>query len=452
MKREQTKQYFGTDGIRGVIGEDPMLPEVILKLGWSIGQIIKFTPKYNKVLIGKDPRISSDMLESALCAGLLSAGVNVNLLGVLPTPAVAFLANKLKANFGIMISASHNTYCDNGIKLFDNNGEKLSNKLQIAIEENMQKKLTLNKIKNLGKVSTEQNTQEKYIDFCKKSFPNNLTLNGLKIIVDCANGANYEIATKVFGALGAKHQAIAASPDGININLNCGSTNPKFLIKTVKEYNADIGIAFDGDSDRVVLVDNKGQVFDGDDLLFIIANSYIASGKKLPGVIGTIMSNFGLERAFDSMGLSFIRTKVGDRYICEELIKRRWDLGGEASGHIICRNINSTGDGIVAALKVLEAMVTSGKSLAELIKPMEKYPQVLINVPIKKSSNTKIILNNNVFKKAYKLLERQLCGQGRVVVRPSGTEPVMRVMVEGVDKKLINMLAKELEQAIVGVI
>lgn len=450
MTMEAMNRYFGTDGIRGLVGQEPMLPELILKLGWSIGQVIR--PKYHQALIAKDPRISSSMLESALCSGLLSAGINVNLLGVLPTPAVSFLSSKLKADVGIMISASHNPYYDNGIKLFDVKGEKLSDNVQNAIEKYMQKTIVLANIKDLGKINVVENAEEQYIDFCKKSFAKNLSLKDLKIIIDCANGANYKVAVRVFDALGAKQQAIAISPDGLNINVNCGSTNPKMLIKKVKESNADVGIAFDGDGDRVILVDSTGQVFDGDDLLFIIANSYIASGKKLTGVIGTIMSNLGLEKALYSLGLPFVRTKVGDRYICKELIKRGWNLGGEASGHIICRNINPTGDGIIAALKVLEAMVKTGKSLSELTKPMEKYPQVLVNVPIKKISNTPIILNNNVFKKAYKFLEKQLKGEGRLIVRPSGTEPVMRVMVEGIDKKLIHTVARELEQAIIGAI
>lgn len=444
------KKYFGTDGIRGLVGGEIMSPDFILQLGWAIGQVLKV--KHGKVLIGKDTRISGYMLESALEAGLASSGINIGLLGTIPTPAVSFLTNKLGASAGIVISASHNPYHDNGIKLFDKNGKKLSDQLELAIEEQMLKPFTIENTKNLGKVQRESAAEEKYIDFCKQSFPKNLNLNGLKIVIDCANGANYNIAPQIFAALGAKPHIVAADPDGLNINVNCGSTNPKLLVKKVKEFNADVGIAFDGDGDRVILVDGTGQIIDGDDLLFIIANLYVSSGKKLHGVIGTIMSNFGLEKALDAMGLSFVRTNVGDRYIFEELIKRRWQLGGEASGHIICRNVHTTGDGIIAALKVLEAMVTTGKNLNELLRPMEKYPQVLINVPVNKTSNTKEILNNITFKKAYKFLEKKLQGDGRVIIRPSGTEPVMRVMVEGSDKKLINLVAQELKQAILGVV
>ena len=444
------KKYFGTDGIRGLVGEAPMSPDMILKLGWAIGQVLKV--KHGRILIGKDTRISGYMLESALEAGLAAAGINVGLLGPMPTPAVSFLTNKLGADAGIVISASHNPYQDNGIKLFDKNGEKLSDQLELAIEEQIQKPFSMVSTKNLGKAKRELDAEEKYVDFCKQSFPKNLNLKGLKIVIDCANGANYKIAPRVFESLGANQHVVAAEPDGLNINVNCGSTNPKLLVKKVKEFNADVGIAFDGDGDRVILVDGSGQIIDGDDLLFIIANLYVSSGKKLHGVIGTIMSNFGLEKALDAMGLSFVRTNVGDRYIFEELIKRRWQLGGEASGHIICRNVHTTGDGIIAALKVLESMVTTGKNLNELLRPMEKYPQVLINVPVKKSSNTKAILNNITFKKAYKFLEKKLQGDGRVIIRPSGTEPVMRVMVEGSDKKLINLVAKELEQVILGVV
>ncbi len=445
-----SKKYFGTDGIRGLVGDAPMLPGIMLKLGWAIGQVV--TAKHGRVLIGKDTRISGYMFESALEAGLAASGINVGLLGPMPTPAVSFLTNKLGADAGIVISASHNPYHDNGIKLFDKNGEKLSNQLQAAIEEQMQQPFVMCNNKNLGKAYRVADAEEQYINFCKHSFPEKLNLNGLKIVIDCANGANYKIAPQVFESLGAKTQVVAAMPDGLNINVNCGSTNPKSLIKKVKEFNADVGIAFDGDGDRVILVDGDGQIIDGDDLLFIIANLYVSSGKKLHGVIGTIMSNLGLEKALDAMGLSFVRTNVGDRYIFEELIKRRWHLGGEASGHIICRNIHPTGDGIIAALKVLESMVITGKNLHQLLSPMEKYPQVLINIPVKKSINTKEILNNSTFKKAYKFVEKKLKGDGRVVIRPSGTEPMMRVMVEGSDKRLINIIAKELEQVILGVV
>ncbi len=444
------KKYFGTDGIRGLVGETPISPDIVLKLGWAVGKVLKV--KRGMVLIGKDTRISGYMLESALEAGLAAAGMDIGLLGPMPTPAVSFLANQLGADAGIVISASHNPYHDNGIKFFDKNGIKLSDELEFAIEEQMQKPFSTVSAKNLGKAKRIVDAEEKYVNFCKQSFPAGLNLGGLKIVVDCANGANYKIAPNVFAALGAKQQVVAATPDGLNINVNCGSTNPKLLIKKVKEFKADVGIAFDGDGDRVILVDGSGQVVDGDDLLFIIANLYVSSGKKLQGVIGTIMSNFGLEKALGVMGLPFVRTNVGDRYIFEELIKRRWQLGGEASGHIICRNVHTTGDGIIAALKVLEAMVITGKNLNELLRPMEKYPQVLINVPVKKSSNSKQILNNITFKKAYKFLEKKLQGDGRVVIRPSGTEPVMRVMVEGSDKKLINIVARELEQVILGVV
>lgn len=445
-----TRKYFGTDGIRGRVGETPISADWILKLGWAVGCVLK--SKQSNILIGKDTRISGYMLESALEAGLASAGCNIGLLGPLPTPAVSFLTNKLKADAGIVISASHNPYYDNGLKFFDKNGNKLPDDLELAIEEQLEKPFTTVISKNLGKAHRIINAQEQYIEFCKASFPENLNLNNLTLIIDCANGANYSIAPKIFSELGARVHLIAANPDGLNINVNCGSTNAKLLVKTVKEFKADIGIAFDGDGDRVVLVDGStSHIIDGDDLLYIIANWYVNSGKKLTGVIGTIMSNLGLEKAIKAMGLDFVRTNVGDRYIFKELIKRRWQLGGEASGHIICRNVHSTGDGIIAALQVLAFIVKTGKSLSELLRPMEKYPQVLINVPVKAMVNYKQILNNINFKKAYKYIEKKLKGEGRVIIRPSGTEPVMRVMVEGSDKKLVNLVAKELEQVIISV-
>ena len=445
------KKYFGTDGIRGIVGEAPIDPTTLLKLGWAIGKALK-VKNYNKVLIGKDTRISGYMLESALEAGLSAAGCDVGLLGSMPTPGVSFLTSYLGASAGIVISASHNPYYDNGIKLFDKNGEKLSDQLELAIEQQMQETIVVTNNKHLGKAYRVLDAEDKYIDFCKQNFPKNLNLKDLKIVIDCANGANYKIAPQIFAALGANQEIMAAEPNGFNINENCGSTNPKLLIKKVKESKADLGIAFDGDGDRVILVNNNGQIIDGDDLLFIITNLYLSYGQKLKGVIGTIMSNLGLEKALDTLGLSFVRTKVGDRYIFEELIKRRWQLGGEASGHIICRNIHRTGDGIIAALKVLEAMVITGKTLSELLSPMEKYPQVLINIPIRKVIQIKELLNNMIFKKTYKYLEKKLRGDGRMIIRPSGTEPVMRVMVEGSDKKLINLIARELEQVILDVV
>jgi phosphoglucosamine mutase len=444
------KKYFGTDGIRGLVGAYPMSPDLVLKLGWAIGKILKV--KHGKVLIGKDTRISGYMLESALEAGLAAAGVDIGLLGPMPTPAVSFLTNKLQADAGIVISASHNPYYDNGIKLFANNGQKLSDELELAIEAQLDKPFTTVKPEKVGKAYRALAAEQHYLDFCLQNFSGRLSLKGLKIVIDCANGANYKIAPRLFSQLGATVDTIAAKPDGLNINLNCGSNNPKALIRKVKNSKADLGIAFDGDGDRVIFVNHQGQIVDGDDLLFIIAKSYLSSGKRLKGVIGTIMSNLGLEKALSALGLSFIRTQVGDRHIFQELIKRRWHLGGEASGHIICRNLHTTGDGIIAALKVLEYMVITGHSLSELLKPMEKYPQILINVPVKKSVNSKKVLSSNKFQKAYKFVENKLQGDGRVIIRPSGTEPVMRVMVEGSNKKLINVVAKELEQVILGVI
>lgn len=444
------KKYFGTDGIRGKVGEPPISADWILKLGWAVGSILN--SKNANVVVGRDTRISGTMFESALKAGLLAAGCNVSLLGIVPTPAVAFLASKLKASAGIVISASHNPYFDNGLKFFDKNGNKLPEELEDAIESQLEKPFATVTTNNLGKCIQITKAQEQYVEFCKVSFPKKLTLSGLKLVIDCANGANYKIAPAVFSELGANLTVVANNPDGCNININCGSTDPRLLAKTVKAMKADVGIAFDGDADRVVLVDGStNQIIDGDDLLYIIANWYVSSGKKLSGVIGTIMSNFGLEKAIKAMGLNFVRTNVGDRYIFNELIKRKWQLGGEASGHIICRNLHSTGDGIVAALQALACMVKTGKNLKELLVSMEKYPQIMINVPITTKINYKQILNNINFKKAYKYIEKKLKGDGRVIVRPSGTEPVVRVMVEGSDKKLINIIARELEQVIIGV-
>lgn len=445
----QTKNFFGTDGIRGKVGTPPVSADWILKLGCAAGKALaenKLAHK-PKAVIGKDTRISGYMLESALEAGLVAAGMDVYLLGPMPTPGIAYLTKTFQADLGVVISASHNSHVDNGLKFFSPEGTKLSDALELQIEKYLYEPFTTVESANLGRAVRIKDAQGRYIEFCKSTFPGRLNLKSLKIVVDCANGAAYNIAPNVFQELGAEVISIGVSPDGLNINEKCGAVSPQALAAKVKEVKADIGIALDGDGDRVILVDHTGAVVDGDEVLFIIARWYIQNNKNIGGVAGTLMSNFGLEVACNKLDIPFCRTKVGDRYVLEALKERGWLLGGEPSGHILCLDAHSTGDGIIAALKVLAAMVASGETLFEQKQYMQKHPQVLINVPLSKTLD----LSLPVIQSAVSAAESELKQEGRVLLRASGTEPLVRIMVEGINAELVNRLAQELSAIIIEV-
>ena len=444
--QSKTKKYFGTDGIRGTVGTAPITPDFMLKLGWAAGKV--FARKgngRNKILIGKDTRISGYMFEAALEAGVTAAGVDINLLGPMPTPAIAYLTRTLRAQAGIVISASHNAFEDNGIKFFSSEGSKLADDVEYAIEEELAKNVSTVTSGLLGKASRITDAAGRYIEFCKSTVGSSLKLNGLKLVVDCAHGSTYHIAPSVFEELGAKVVAIGVAPDGLNINEQCGSTSPDLLVATVLAEQADLGIAFDGDGDRLVMVDHLGNVVDGDEILYVIASEKRRQNIDFGGVVGTAMSNLGLELALDAMGVPFTRTAVGDRYVMKELLERGWDLGGESSGHIICLDKTTTGDGIVSALQALAAVVNSGQTLADLKNTMHKFPQSLINV---KLVNGMDIAANEIVQTAVSDVESQLGKNGRVLLRPSGTEPVVRVMVEGEDPEVVDKLAKELSAVV----
>ena len=433
------KRYFGTDGIRGRVGEHPITAEFVLKLGWAAGRALQ-TRGFNKVVIGKDTRISGYMFESALEAGLSAAGVNVALLGPMPTPGIAYLTRTLHACAGIVVSASHNPYYDNGIKFFSRDGQKLPDAVETRIEDLLEQPLTTVEPDALGKAERIVDAAGRYIEFCKSTVPAYTSLAGMKIVVDCANGATYHIAPDVFDELGATVIPLSATPNGLNINLDCGSTRPAKLRAAVLEQNADLGIAFDGDGDRVVMVDQRGEVLDGDELLFIITRDRLRSGSRFGAVVGTLMSNLGLELALRALGLDLLRAKVGDRYVMERLLAENLILGGENSGHIICLDRTTTGDGIVSALQVLAAMLHTGRSLHELKAGMTKYPQIMINVSVTGEVN----LHRPPIVEAIRAIEAQLGDTGRVLLRPSGTEPVVRVMVEGADASVVERHAREL--------
>ena len=439
-----SRKYFGTDGIRGRVGEGTITPEFVLRLGWAAGKIFAKSPG-QKVLIGKDTRISGYMFESALEAGLVAAGVDVRLLGPMPTPAIAYLTRTMKAQAGIVISASHNPYEDNGIKFFSANGCKLPDETELAIEAQIDKNMTTVDSARLGKVSRIEDAGGRYIEFCKRALPIGCSLEGLNIVVDCAHGATYQVGPQTLRELDAQVTAIGAAPDGLNINEGFGSTAPAALQRKVLELGADLGIAFDGDGDRVLFVDHRGEVVDGDELLFVIAQHEMAKTGSVSGVVGTLMSNMGFELALNDLEIPFARAKVGDRYVKELMESRGWTLGGENSGHIICSDITSTGDGIIAALKVLHAVIDSGRSLAELKSGMSKFPQVMQNVRITPGNN---ILDNADLKKAVSGVEAELGKRGRVLLRPSGTEPVIRVMVEGECPDQVMALCRGLSQRV----
>jgi len=442
-----TKKYFGTDGIRGKVGTGLMSPEKVLKLGWAVGRVLasdknsQADGSVKKVVIGKDTRISGYMFESALEAGLSAAGVDIELLGPMPTPGIAYLTRTLRASAGIVISASHNPYYDNGLKFFSAQGEKLDDEVEHAIEAMFEADMAIVDSAELGKAHRVGDAEGRYIEACKATIPMNTRLSGLKIVLDCSNGATYDIAPKVFAELGAEVIAIGDQPDGLNINYQCGSTDPAHLVTRVKVEGADLGIAFDGDGDRVLMVDNHGEVVDGDVLLYIIARSRLQQGEDIGGVVGTLMSNLGMEIAIKELGLGFERSNVGDRYVLEMLYKNNWKIGGESSGHIICLDRTTTGDGIVSALQVLAYLVQEGVSLYEAKSGMSQFPQVMINVPLTGNADP---MQSTVVQQSVKQAETKLNGRGRVLLRPSGTEPLIRVMVEGEDELLVSQLANEI--------
>lgn len=439
-----TKKYFGTDGIRGEVGNSLIEPGFILKLGWAAGKVL-MRDGYAKVLIGKDTRVSGYMLESALEAGLAAAGAHILLLGPMPTPGIAYLTRTLRATAGIVISASHNPYHDNGVKFFYNNGLKLSDDLEAQIERQLEEPMVCVNSSELGKAERIDDAAGRYIEFCKSTFPTQLSLSGLKIVVDCANGATYNIAPNVFHELGAEVITIAASPDGYNINCESGAVQPQLLQQAVLDYEADVGIALDGDGDRVIMVDHRGEVVDGDEILCILAKDRLDHKKEHFGVVGTVMSNLGLEQALKGLGIDFVRTKVGDRHVMETLQKNAWFLGGESSGHVVNLNLTTTGDGIITALQVLRSMKYAEKDLHTLKKIMTKRPQVLINVAIK----NRIDLDQHpLLQKEILAVEKQLANRGRVLLRSSGTEPVIRVMVEADESHSAEAAARALAEMV----
>jgi len=441
------RKYFGTDGIRGRVGEYPITADFVMKLGWAAGRVFSRRAEGSRklMLIGKDTRISGYLFESAMEAGLIAAGVDVGLLGPMPTPAIAYLTRTFNAQAGIVISASHNSFEDNGIKFFSSEGKKLPDDIEHEIEAELGHAMTTSESALLGKAHRISDAAGRYIEFCKSTFPSHIKLNHLKIAIDCAHGATYHIAANVFRELGAQVDAIGIDPDGFNINRDCGSTHPGALQKLVTATGSHLGIALDGDGDRVLFVDHRGELLDGDELLFIIAQDRKNRVKLSGGVVGTLMSNYGFEKTLHQMKVPFVRAKVGDRYVIEAMQEKDWQLGGESSGHIICSDLVTTGDGIVSALQVLRAVVSTGKSLAELKKGMQKYPQVMINV---QATNTRKLDNNTTIARAVAEAEKSLGDTGRVLLRPSGTEPVVRVMVEGAQMAQVEALARQLAKVV----
>lgn len=438
------KKYFGTDGIRGQVGRHPITPDFVLKLGWATGRV--FSGKARQpILIGKDTRISGYMFESALESGLAAAGVDIQLVGPMPTPGIAYLTRTFRAQAGIVISASHNPYYDNGIKFFSSQGTKLAEAVELEIEKQMDCPITTVESSSLGKAVRIDDAAGRYIEFCKATIPSNMDFSGIKIVVDCANGATYHIAPYVFEEIGATVIRLGTDPSGLNINDACGATNPEQLRQAVLANSADFGVALDGDGDRVIMVDHHGEIVDGDELIYIIAKSRLDSGQISGPVIGTLMSNLGLEQALSKLGLGFKRAAVGDRHVMELLTEYSGILGGENSGHIICLDRTTTGDGIVSALQVMAEMWKAGRTLHELKSGMKKYPQVLVNVRVDKQADLAAV---EPVQRAKVDVERLLNGQGRVLLRASGTEPLIRVMVEGEDKATVTRLANRLASVV----
>ncbi len=436
--------HFGTDGIRGTVGQAPITPDFMLNLGHAVGHVLRRSVDRPTVLIGKDTRISGYMIESALEAGFASAGVNVLMTGPLPTPGVAYLTRALRLDLGVVISASHNPYNDNGLKFFSARGEKLPDDWELAVEAALQEAPRWVDSASLGKARRIEDARARYIEFCKSTFPNDLSLKGLKLVIDGANGAAYHVAPDVFHELGATVETIGCAPNGLNINAGVGATAPAALVAKVKETGADYGIALDGDADRLQLVDAAGRLYNGDELLYVMATDRLALGERVPGVVGTLMTNMAVELALKRRNVDFVRAKVGDRYVLEELAARGWQLGGEGSGHLIALDKHTTGDGIVSALQVLQAVRRSGRSLASMLDGVELFPQTLINVRLPEGSDWK---RNPTLDAARAAADADLGEGGRVLIRASGTEPVLRVMVEASDAKVARRTAETLAAA-----
>ncbi len=442
------KQYFGTDGIRGEVGQFPIVPEFITRLGYAAGKVLSRNIKPGErcqVLIGKDTRVSGYLLEAALEAGFAAAGVDVMLCGPMPTPGVAYLTKALRLSAGVVISASHNPYQDNGIKFFCAEGGKLTDELELAIEAELEQAMGCVSSKDLGKAFRIDDAAGRYIEFCKSTFPGELNLRGMKLVVDCANGAAYHIAPHVFHELGAEVISIGVHPDGRNINEGCGATAPEALIAKVKEVGADLGIALDGDADRLQMVDSTGRLFNGDELLYVLAKDRISRGQSLGGVVGTLMTNLAVENAIKGLGIGFERANVGDRYVLEVLKQKGWIIGGEGSGHLLCLDHHTTGDGTIAALQVLAAMSQHKQSLAQLLDSVKIFPQVLLNIKFKTGYDWK---SDDILKSKISQVESELKGRGRVLIRASGTEPVLRVMVEAQDGSLAMSSAKSISDLV----
>lgn len=443
------RKYFGTDGVRGKVGELPITPDWMMRLGHAAGEVLaqdrRSATEHAAVLIGKDTRISGYLLESALQAGLAAAGVDVLLAGPMPTPGVAYLTRALRLSAGIVISASHNPFDDNGIKFFGADGRKLADDVEHEIEARIEEPMTCMPSARLGKARRVGDAAGRYIEFCKSTFPNDLDLRGLKIVVDCANGAAYHVAGPVLHELGADVVEVANQPDGLNINAGCGATKPAHLQQHVVAHGAELGIALDGDGDRLIMVDGEGRVYDGDQLLYLIARNRQREGRLTGGVAGTLMTNYGMEQALERRGIPFGRAKVGDRYVLEMLFERGWTLGGENSGHIVCLDKHTTGDGIISALQVLSALRTAGETLAMACAELRLLPQILVNVPMKRGFDFR---RHQGVSALLAETEATLKGRGRVLLRPSGTEPVLRVMVEGEAEDEVSGLAHRLAGAI----
>lgn len=442
------KQYFGTDGIRGLVGEAPITPDFVLKLGWACGRVFSRSIKGRgrcSVIIGKDTRVSGYMFESALEAGLVAAGVDVKLLGPMPTPAVALMTRTQNADAGIVISASHNPYYDNGIKFFSAEGSKLPDEIELAIEQEIDQPLACVESSDLGKVQRLVDAAGRYIEFCKSTVPEGFSLRGLRIAVDCANGATYHIAPSVLSELGAEVLPLGVTPDGFNINREVGSTDMTALAELVRARDCDLGIAYDGDGDRVLFLDHLGEPVDGDQLLYVIALYRLRKGSSDAGVVGTLMSNLGLELALREEGLQFVRAKVGDRYVREMMVAQGWHLGGESSGHIICSDVTTTGDGIVSSLQILLALREADRPLRELVEQMPMLPQTMINVRVAPGQSVE---GSEQIARAVAATEAALGDDGRVLLRSSGTEPVIRVMVEGRDETQVDTLCQQLADTV----
>jgi phosphoglucosamine mutase len=440
-----SRTYFGTDGIRGTVGVSPVTPDFMLRLGHAVGRVLRATTDRPTVLIGKDTRISGYMIESALEGGFASAGADVLMTGPLPTPGVAYLTRALRLDLGVVISASHNPYNDNGIKFFSANGEKLSDEWEQRVEHELAQPPQWVDSKSLGKVRRIEDARGRYIEFCKSTFPGDLSLKGLKIVVDAAHGAAYQVAPSVFHELGAEVVAIGCSPDGLNINAGFGATSPQALVEAVREHKADYGVALDGDADRLQLVDADGRLYNGDELLYLMVLDRLWQGQKVPGAVGTLMTNMAVELALQQRKVELVRAKVGDRYVLEELSNRQWLLGGEGSGHLLALDKHTTGDGIVSALQVLQAVSRTGKSISELMDGLVLFPQVLINVRLEPGQDWQ---KSKGLADARAAAQRELEGQGRLLIRPSGTEPLVRVMVEARDARLAERCAESIAKTL----